>query len=79
MDTEKTRDQLRETIRKNLISLRKSKGVSQADIAMLVGKKSTSVASWEQGLSLPDVTTLFKLAHYYNCPMEYFYEEHDNE
>lgn len=75
----KTKDQLREIIKKNLISLRKTKGLSQVDIAMLVDKKSTTVASWEQGLSLPDVTTLYRLAQFYNCTMEYFYQEHDND
>lgn len=79
MKTEKTKDELREIIRKNLVSLRKNKGLSQVDIAMLVDKKSTTVASWEQGLSLPDVTTLYRLAQFYNCTMEYFYQEHDNE
>ena len=76
MYTEKSKDELRENIRQNVISLRKSKGLSQIDIALLVGKKSTTVASWEQGISLPDVTTLYRLAHFYNKSMEYFYEEH---
>ena len=79
MNTEKSKDELREIIRQNLISLRKNKGLSQLDIALLVDKKSTTVASWEQGISLPDVTTLYNLSHFYNCTMEYFYQEHDNE
>ena len=77
MGIEKTRDELRETIRTNLISLRKSKGLNQTDIADYVGKKGTTVASWEQGISLPDITTLYKLSDFYYVTMEYFFVEHE--
>ena len=76
---EKTKDMLRENIRKNLINLRKNKGMSQQDLAIFLGKKNTTVASWEQGLSLPDVTTLYKLSKYYNRMMEYLYEDHEED
>lgn len=70
------KDKLRENIRKNLINLRKKKGLTQGDIADEIGKTKTGVASWEQGLSLPDTTTLYLLSKFYKVPMEYFYEEH---
>lgn len=73
------REELRENIRKNLIALRKIKGASQADIAMYTDKKNTTVASWEQGISLPDITTLYRLSEYYNVMMEYFMQSHDEE
>ena len=75
----KTKDELREIIRENLVDLRKKKGVSQLDISIVVDKKSSSVASWEQGISLPDVTTLYRLALYYGVIMEYFYKKHDKD
>lgn len=74
---EKTKDELREIIRENLVDLRKKKGVSQLDISIIIDKKSSSVASWEQGISLPDVTTLYRLSLYYNVTMEYFYKDHN--
>lgn len=70
------KDKLRENIRKNLINLRKKKGLTQGDIADEIGKTKTGVASWEQGLSLPDITILYELSKFYKVPMEYFYEEH---
>lgn len=79
MKIDETKDELRENIRKNLIELRKKKGLSQLDIAELVDKKSSSVASWEQGISLPDVTTLYRLSLYYNVLMEYFYKNHNED
>lgn len=70
------KEKLRENIRKNLINLRKKKGLTQGDIAAETEKTKTAVASWEQGLSLPDITILYELSKFYKVPMEYFYEEH---
>lgn len=69
--------QMREEIRKNLIKCRTEKGLSQNDVANIVGKSSNAVASWEQGLSLPSITTLYRLSLYYKKTMEYFYGESD--
>lgn len=65
---------LREIIRKNLIKCRTEKNITQLELSKLVGKSSNAVASWEQGLSLPDVATLYKLSKIYEKNMEYFYE-----
>ena len=67
---------LKKTIRKNLIELRNKKGISQADVGSVVGKSKNAVASWEQGLSTPDATTLYLLSKFYNVPLDYFYENH---
>ena len=64
---------LREAIRENLIACRTSKGITQTDLGKIVGKTKTAVASWEQGISLPDITTLYKLSKYYGKELEYFY------
>ena len=70
------KENLRNIIRKNLILLRMSKGITQADLAAELNKSSNAVASWEQGLSLPDVTTLYQLSKVYNKELNYFYEDH---
>lgn len=72
----RTDDEIRQTIRKNLIELRKMNGKTQSDIAALTGKSENAVGSWEQGLSLPDITTLFKISQYYKRSVDYMYEEH---
>lgn len=69
-----TDEKLRENIKNNLLALRKARGLTQVDISILTGKASPSVASWEQGKSLPDLATLYKLAKYYGKPLEYLYE-----
>lgn len=73
------KDKLREVIRLNLISLRINRGLTQADIAAELNKGKTTIASWEQGLSLPDVTTLYELSKFYNRNMEYFYSENTQD
>lgn len=73
MDT--SAEELRENIRLALIELRNKKGLTQSDIGELTGKGKTTVASWEQGKSLPDLVTLYHLALFYRVRMEYFYGE----
>lgn len=70
-------DELRENIRDNLIFLRKKKGLTQGDIAIIVEKKPPSIASWEQGKSLPDLQTLYRLSKYYGKTLEWFYEHNE--
>ena len=65
---------LKTTIRWNLINLRYKAGKTQSDIADITGKSINAVGSWEQGLSMPDIYTLYRLSKYYNVTMEYFYE-----
>ena len=71
-----TKEEMRINIKTNLVNLRNEHDITQSKLAKMVSKSSNAVASWEQGLSLPDVTTLYKLSKLYNVPMEYFYEEH---
>lgn len=66
---------LRDTIRLTLIECRLEAKLTQAEVGQLVGKSKTAVASWEQGLSLPDAVTLYQLAKYYGKPIEYMYGE----
>ena len=69
-------EELKKNIRENLIDLRIKHGKTQQDIAIETQKSVNAVGSWEQGLSLPDIYTLYRLSKYYNVIMEYFYE-HD--
>ena len=65
--------ELRDKIRVILIELRTSNQLTQTEVGKIVGKSKTAVASWEQGLSLPDAVTLHKLATYYGKTMDYMY------
>lgn len=70
-------DDLRNKIRQTLIDLRIEKGLTQTEIGKIVGKSKTAVASWEQGLSLPDPVTLKKLALFYGKTMNYMFGDEE--
>ena len=72
-------DKIRKNIRLNLIRLRKEKGYSQRDIADAIGRKAPSVASWEQGISLPDIPTLYRLSILFGRSMDYFVEHNEDD
>lgn len=68
-------EQLKNIIRNNLIKCRIEHELTQTDVGKIVGKSKTAIASWEQGLSMPDATTLYKLAEYYGKSIAFMYGE----
>lgn len=71
-------DETKDKIRQILIKCRLQKELTQTDVGKIVGKSKNAVASWEQGLSMPDVVTLYNLAKYYGKSIEYMYGEEDD-
>lgn len=65
--------EVRDKIRNTLIECRKEKDISQKDLATILGSKETTVASWEQGKSLPSIDMLYRLAMYYQKTLDYMY------
>lgn len=66
-------EETREKIRNILIECRTQRELTQTEVGKVVGKSKNAVASWEQGLSLPDVVTLYRLARYYGKSIDYMY------
>lgn len=67
--------EIKSIIQQNLIKFREEKNYTQSEIAKMVGKSPTAVASWEQGLSLPNPMTLYRLSQIYGKPMNEFCEK----
>lgn len=70
--------EIRTKIMNTLIECRKEKGISQKELAQLVDSKETTVASWEQGKSLPSIDMLYRLSQYYNKTMNYMCGDRDD-
>lgn len=70
-------NELRQIISKNLTLCREEKGMSQTELGKVFNKAKTTVASWEQGISLPDAALLYRIAQYYNKPIDYFFERRE--
>lgn len=71
--------ELKDRIRKVLIDCRNEYNLTQTEVGKIVGKSKTAVASWEQGLSMPDVATLYQLATYYQKSISYMYGEKEGD
>jgi transcriptional regulator with XRE-family HTH domain len=74
-DSMKTDKEMRDIVRKNLIKCRTERELTQTDVGKIVGKSKTAIASWEQGLSMPDIITLYKLTNYYGVTLDFMYGE----
>lgn len=58
-------------IRYKIKELRKECGLTQKQLAKLINKSETGVASWEQGLSEPCINDLIKLCKIFNVSADY--------
>lgn len=54
---------------KNLTHLRKLKGLTQEELGVELGKKRTTITSWEKGENTPDLTMLYKLTELFNVSL----------
>ncbi len=54
-----------------LKELRTAKGMTQSEVAKLIGYSSLSYARYEKGEREPDINTLCKLADYFEVSVDY--------
>jgi transcriptional regulator with XRE-family HTH domain len=54
-----------------LKELRLSKGLTQSEVAKVIGYSSLSYARYEKGEREPDINTLCKLADYFEVSVDY--------
>ena len=61
------------SIAKNIVTLRKSKGITQEQLAEELSISSQAVSKWETGTCQPDTLTLPLIAEYFNVSIDYLY------
>lgn len=67
------------TYTKRLIELRKEKGVSQNDVAMLLETTQQQISKYEKEVQELPIRHLIKLAIYYNTSLDYITGLSDNK
>lgn len=73
------KDDIKTTVANNLIALRKSKRLTQADVANALNYSDKSVSKWEHADSLPDISILSALADMYGVTLDYLTHEDAEE
>lgn len=64
-------ENLKKIVGENLIELRKSKKLTQFELANLFNYSDKSVSKWENGETLPGLETLNELARFYGVTLDY--------
>lgn len=64
-------EDLKKVIGNNLAELRKERKITQLELAEKFGYTDKAISKWEKGDTLPDVETLYKLAHFYSVTIDY--------
>ena len=65
-------------VEEKLVNLRKSKGISQEQLAEALGVSRQAVSRWESGDSTPDMTNLLGLCQYFGVSADYLiFDEKD--
>lgn len=72
--------ELNEIVAENIINLRKSKGLTQQELAEKFNYSDKTVSKWELGQAIPSVDVLKQLGDYFGVTVDYFlHEEPDAE
>ncbi|MBQ7924044.1 MAG: helix-turn-helix domain-containing protein [Clostridia bacterium] len=71
-EKEEKKEIKKETLGGKILQLRKSRGLTQADLGALLNISYQAVSKWERDESCPDFDTLSKLAQYFNVSVSYF-------
>ncbi len=64
-------EQLKQTIAKNIIDLRKRHGITQAELAEKLNYSDKAVSKWERGESVPDIAVLKSIADIFSVKVDY--------
>ena len=59
--------------------LRKEKGLTQSDLASLVGTEGNVISRWERGASNPSHFYMIKLSEVFEKPVDYFMRGENSE
>ena len=71
---------IKENIANNIISLRKSKNWTQAELAETLNYSDKTISKWERCESTPDVEIIYQMSELFDVPIDYFFKDpNENE
>ena len=70
-------EEIRNNFSKNLLALRKSKGLSQAQLADTLSYTFKAVSKWENNETIPDIATLSAIADYFSITVDELISDKD--
>ncbi len=59
--------------------LRKAKGISQVELANVIGVSKQSISNWENNNIMPSVEMVITMADYFGCSSDYLLELNENK
>ena len=62
---------------KHISALRRKSGLSQTELAEILGVTSQAISKCETGSSIPDIDLLLELSHFYNTSINEMLEDND--
>jgi transcriptional regulator with XRE-family HTH domain len=68
-------DDMKPVIAKNIIALRKSMNLTQAELAAKLNYSDKAVSKWERAESIPDVTILKTIADLFSVTVDYLLQD----
>lgn len=72
-------DDIKLTIAKNIISLRRENNMTQAELAEKLNYTDKAVSKWERSASVPDISVLKEIADLFDVTIDYLVEEKHTE
>ena len=72
-------EDLKKIIGKNISILRKTKKLTQSELANKLNYSDKAISKWENGDSLPDVETIYEVANFFGVEIDYLVREHKPE
>ena len=69
-------DNFKKIVADNIIKLRTSKGMTQAELGEMLSYSDKSISKWERADALPDAYVLKKIADVFDVTVDYLLNEH---
>lgn len=57
-----------------IAALRKQKGVTQEEMARVIGTSAQAISKWERGKNYPDIELLPAIASYFHISIDSFFD-----